>query len=80
MVGVAIGFGSQTLVKDIISGIFFLLDDAFRVGEYIESGSFQGTVEVVLAALDQAAPPSRLPAHGAVRLARHDHQLFSATG
>jgi len=30
--GVAIGFGSQTLVRDIISGIFYLLDDAFRVG------------------------------------------------
>ena len=39
VVGVAIGFGAQTLVKDIISGFFFLLDDAFRVGEYIESGS-----------------------------------------
>jgi small-conductance mechanosensitive channel len=43
--GVAIGFGAQTLVKDILSGIFFLLDDAFRVGEYIESGSYKGTVE-----------------------------------
>ncbi|WP_354669156.1 mechanosensitive ion channel domain-containing protein [Rhizobium sp. S163] len=38
--GVAIGFGSQTLVKDIISGIFYLMDDAFRVGEYIQSGSY----------------------------------------
>lgn len=43
--GVAIGFGAQTLVKDIISGMFYLLDDAFRVGEYIESGKFKGTVE-----------------------------------
>lgn len=43
--GLAIGFGAQTLVKDVISGIFYLLDDAFRVGEYIESGSFSGTVE-----------------------------------
>ena len=43
--GVAIGFGSQTLVKDIISGVFYMLDDAFRVGEYIESGSYKGTVE-----------------------------------
>ena len=43
--GVAIGFGAQTLVKDIISGIFYLVDDAFRVGEYIESGSYKGTVE-----------------------------------
>jgi small-conductance mechanosensitive channel len=45
VVGVAIGFGSQTLVKDVISGVFFLLDDAFRAGEYIESGSILGTVE-----------------------------------
>ena len=45
VVGVAIGFGAQTLVKDIISGMFFLLDDAFRVGEYIVSGSVKGTVE-----------------------------------
>jgi small-conductance mechanosensitive channel len=43
--GVAIGFGAQTLVKDIISGVFYLLDDAFRVGEYIESGNYKGTVE-----------------------------------
>jgi small-conductance mechanosensitive channel len=45
VVGVAIGFGAQTVVKDIISGMFFLLDDAFRVGEYIQSGSNKGTVE-----------------------------------
>ena len=45
VVGVAIGFGAQTLVKDIISGMFYLLDDAFRIGEYIVSGSYKGTVE-----------------------------------
>ena len=45
VVGVAIGFGAQTLVKDIISGIFYLVDDAFRIGEYIQSGSYKGTVE-----------------------------------
>jgi moderate conductance mechanosensitive channel len=45
VLGVAVGFGAQTVVKDIISGIFFLLDDAFRVGEYIQSGSYKGTVE-----------------------------------
>jgi moderate conductance mechanosensitive channel len=43
--GLAIGFGAQTVVKDIISGMFYLLDDAFRVGEYIQSGSYTGTVE-----------------------------------
>lgn len=43
--GIAIGFGSQTLVKDIVSGIFFLLDDAIRVGDYIEVDKAKGTVE-----------------------------------
>ncbi len=45
VVGVAVGFGAQTLVKDILSGVFYLLDDAFRVGEYIQSGTYKGTVE-----------------------------------
>lgn len=45
VVGLAIGFGAQTLVKDILSGIFFLIDDAFRVGDYVETGSAKGTVE-----------------------------------
>lgn len=45
VVGVAVGFGAQTIVKDVISGVFFLLDDAFRVGEYISSGRYVGTVE-----------------------------------
>ncbi len=45
VVGVAIGFGSQTLVKDIMSGMFYLLDDAFRVGEYIVADRYKGTVE-----------------------------------
>ncbi len=43
--GIAIGFGAQTLVRDIISGVFFLMDDAFRVGDYIQAGSNRGTVE-----------------------------------
>jgi small-conductance mechanosensitive channel len=47
VVGVAIGFGSQTLVRDIVSGAFFLMDDAFRLGEYIEVGSDKGVVEKI---------------------------------
>jgi len=45
VVGLAIGFGAQTLVKDIISGMFFLIDDAFRVGDYIQVGGTKGMVE-----------------------------------
>jgi small-conductance mechanosensitive channel len=45
VVGIAIGFGAQTLVRDVISGVFFLMEDAFRVGEYIDAGRLRGTVE-----------------------------------
>ena len=45
VVGLAVGFGAQSLVRDIISGLFFLMDDAFRKGEYIDVGPVMGTVE-----------------------------------
>ncbi len=45
--GIAIGFGAQTLVRDIFSGIFFLVDDAFRPGEYLDVGVGKGFVERV---------------------------------
>ncbi len=47
VLGLAIGFGAQSLVADIISGIFFLVDDAFRKGEYIDVGGNTGTVEQI---------------------------------
>jgi small-conductance mechanosensitive channel len=47
VVGLAIGFGAQTLVKDIIAGVFFLIDDAFRVGDYVEAGAAKGSVEQI---------------------------------
>ncbi|MGB0925711.1 MAG: mechanosensitive ion channel family protein [Pikeienuella sp.] len=47
VVGLAIGFGAQSLVRDILSGIFFLSDDAFRKGEYIDVGEVKGTVEKI---------------------------------
>ena len=45
IVGIAVGFGAQTLVRDILSGVFFLFDDAFRIGEYLDIGEGKGTVE-----------------------------------
>ncbi|MEJ2363614.1 MAG: mechanosensitive ion channel family protein [Deltaproteobacteria bacterium] len=45
--GLAIGFGAQTLVKDIISGVFFLVDDAFRVGDFVETAGAKGSVEKI---------------------------------
>lgn len=45
IIGLALGLGTQNLIKDIVSGLFFLIDDAFRIGDYIESGKAKGTVE-----------------------------------
>jgi len=45
--GLALSFGSQSLVRDIISGLFYMWDDAFRVGEYIDTGRLKGTVESI---------------------------------
>jgi small-conductance mechanosensitive channel len=47
ILGLAVSFGSQTLVKDIVSGFFFMVEDAFRVGEYIDTGKLKGTVEKI---------------------------------
>ena len=47
VVGLAVGFGAQTLVRDVVSGVFFLMDDAFRLGEFIDTGGPQGTVEKI---------------------------------
>jgi small conductance mechanosensitive channel len=43
--GLAIGFGAQNLVKDVITGFFILFEDQFHVGDYIETGGQSGIVE-----------------------------------
>ncbi len=45
IIGLAIGLGAKSLVTDIISGLFFMLDDAFRIGDYIDIGGTKGMVE-----------------------------------
>ncbi|GAA6178961.1 MULTISPECIES: mechanosensitive ion channel family protein [unclassified Shimia] len=45
--GLAIGFGAQKLVTDVVSGVFFLVDDAFRVGDYVEIDGTMGAVEKI---------------------------------
>jgi small-conductance mechanosensitive channel len=45
VIGLAISFGSQALVKDIVTGVLFLAEDSFRIGEYIVCGNSRGTVE-----------------------------------
>ncbi|MGI5274366.1 mechanosensitive ion channel family protein [Nonomuraea sp. CA-218870] len=47
ILGVAIGFGAQELVKDFIAGMFMLLEDQYGVGDVIDAGTAVGTVEAV---------------------------------
>jgi moderate conductance mechanosensitive channel len=47
VLGLAIGFGAQSLVKDVITGFFVILEDQFAVGDVIETGTFKGTVEMI---------------------------------
>lgn len=47
VVGLAIGFGAQKIVSDVITGIFYLIEDAFRVGEYIVTDEGKGVVEKI---------------------------------
>ncbi|MFC7678954.1 mechanosensitive ion channel family protein [Paenibacillus sp. GCM10028914] len=47
VLGLAVGFGAQSLVKDVITGFFIILEDQFAVGDVIKSGEFRGTVEII---------------------------------
>nr|WP_242625330.1 mechanosensitive ion channel family protein [Krasilnikovia cinnamomea] len=47
IVGVALGFGAQSLVKDLIAGLFMLLEDQYGVGDSVDLGDASGVVETV---------------------------------
>ncbi|MFD2679656.1 mechanosensitive ion channel family protein [Bacillus seohaeanensis] len=47
IVGLAVGFGAQNLVRDIITGFFIIFEDQFSVGDYVRIGANEGTVEEI---------------------------------
>jgi moderate conductance mechanosensitive channel len=47
IVGIAVGFGAQNLVRDFLSGIFMLMEDQYGVGDVIDAGPATGTVESI---------------------------------
>ena len=47
IIGVAIGLGAQSLVKDVLSGIFMLVEDQYGVGDHVKVGEVEGVVEKV---------------------------------
>ena len=77
VIGLAIGFGAQKLVQDIVSGVFFLVDDAFRVGEYIEFGDMRGEVEGISLRSLKLRHHRGAAAYRAVQRAADGHQLQS---
>src|SRR5450759_3491531 len=58
VVGVALGFGAQSLVKDFLSGIFMILEDQYGVGDVIDTGEAIGTVEDVTLRVTRLRDPS----------------------
>lgn len=47
VVGLAVGFGAQNLVRDVITGFFILLEDQFSVGDYVRVSNFEGTIQEI---------------------------------
>jgi moderate conductance mechanosensitive channel len=47
IVGIAVGFGAQALVRDVISGVFMLVEDQYGVGDVVDLGDASGVVEAV---------------------------------
>ena len=58
VVGVALGFGAQNLVKDFLSGTFMLLEDQYGVGDLVDVGEATGTVEEVTLRITKLRDPS----------------------
>jgi small conductance mechanosensitive channel len=47
IIGVAVAFGAQNIVKDVLTGMFMLLEDQYGVGDLVDAGTAMGTVEAV---------------------------------
>jgi small conductance mechanosensitive channel len=58
VVGVALGFGAQTLVKDYLSGFFMIVEDQYGVGDLVDVGAVTGTVEEVALRVTRIRDPT----------------------
>ncbi|HBI26716.1 MAG TPA: mechanosensitive ion channel family protein, partial [Peptococcaceae bacterium] len=47
VLGLAVGFGAQNLVRDVLSGFFILFEDQFAVGDYVKIAGAEGTVQEI---------------------------------
>ena len=74
ILGVAIGFGSQKLVQDFITGIFLLLENAMQVGDWVTVAGLSGSVENLSIRTMKPACGRRVGAHHSVQLGLDGHQ------
>jgi small-conductance mechanosensitive channel len=82
VVGIAVGFGAQTLVRDLFSGASYLIEDVFRVGDYIESGNAKGIVERITfrtVALRHQNGPLHFVPYGSLGTVRNNSRTGSST-
>ncbi len=78
--GVALGFGGQYLIRDIITGLFLILENQYRVGDVIEAGGVTGTVEDITLRMttlrDLDGTVHHVP-HGEITLVSNKSKEFS---
>jgi len=72
VVGIAVGFGAQTLVRDLFSGASYLIEDVFRIGDYIEGGNAKGTVERITFRLRHQNGPLHFVPYGSLGSVRNN--------
>lgn len=83
IVGLALGVGAQSLIKDFITGFFIILEDQYAVGDYIVSGDMSGTVEEIgfrVTKLRDGNGVLHIIPHGAIsRISNHTRGHMQAT-
>ena len=73
IVGVAIGFGSQKLVQDVVTGMFVLFENAVQVGDWVTVAGLSGKIEQLSVRTIWLRGSRRRAANRAVQFGRHDH-------
>jgi small-conductance mechanosensitive channel len=80
IVGIAIGFGAQTLVRDVLAGFFILLENQYDVGDTIQVATVSGTVEAVglrTTVLRGADGTRHVVSNGEIRISSNQTRIFS---
>jgi small-conductance mechanosensitive channel len=78
--GIALGFGAQTLVKDVVSGFFILLENQYDVGDTVQVATVSGTVEAVglrTTVLRGADGTRHVVSNGEIRISSNQTRIFS---